>query len=630
MNQSKPEAMMITRAQTTVAVQRTAGRLLHVPDDFPDVQSAIDAASAGDGVFVAPGEYVLSEPLLIHKPLHIIGVDDVGASAVLRFTTREQHVSLLRVTCSNVRLKGVTMEVVRAVDGLGRPPAVPLDPSSPRNVAVSVSANATNVVLDECAVRGVNAHGLFLAEGSYCTLTCCSFESDWGCAVYCGGRLYIDRCDFRDSPAGLVIAQDANVQLKASCVSNCGEGVFVDGWGFVDAAACVFSGCSTGLSFHADMVQPKVSTVRGCEFADCRVCGVVVNGTEVAAMVEKNYFHGSSQCGLLVLNATQRVEVRANAFKQLTGFGVHVFGGSPIVECNAFDGCVGGGVRVDTCRPTLRLNEFVRNRNLAGSRSDKAPPSVAVWINGTSVTRRESHEAYAALQASAFAVKGKLCLTDRANATLAARSVVAAATSSVVSLVRPHPDPHVEGNLFAENDVNVRVTLGCGTFVKNELLSSHQTNVVIEGWVSEEQCPSPKTVTSSLGFVVRREEGAAPIDPSLPEFPCSFANNELRGSVSSHVVLCTAGSFASISHNQISHAPKGFGVLLESCRFVEVKSNDICDCQGGVQARGAGAHGKIVQNNCHGLSLYVQSEAVQSMYTAGNVETSDAAVAEDL
>jgi nitrous oxidase accessory protein NosD len=723
-------------ADLAKAGRASSGRLWTVPDDFPDIQTAIDNANAGDGIFLLPSAspYILSDPLCISKPLHILGVDDVGESAVVTFQTSVNYLPLLRVTASNVRIKGLTLESTyiptaasttagpargasnsrhpvsssssskigsvvpqepHASSSSSQSALPPLDPASPRFITVHISNGAQNVVFDECVVRCTGGmHGVFLSPDSYTTMVCCSITSTLGCALYSDARLYIDRCDFSSSALGLLVSQNSHVQVKASCFTNCDQGLMIDGHGFADVNVCAFSNCRVGMLSCADLPPPKVSLVRGCEFMDCTTTSLFVSGVEAALDVQKNFFHGTSTHGILLHDASQRVEIRANAFRGLSGIGVRVFAGAPIIECNVFEGCRRAGVLVESSRPTVRLNEFVRNRRNAAVNAAVAHPSphhtrenfsVAVMVDGETVSRsltsavsrelQDEHytnhsslppavtssgsqpstpsgtqrrSAAAASAASAAVLSpsrggARVVSSENANSTLALRGAIAASNRAAVNVMHSHPDPHVEGNLFAENDVNLWVTLGCGTYVKNELLSSFEQSVVVEGADSvldrdvSATMTAPSTSRESNNHAIMEAswrttqsnkaaahdvatDRKALVDATfrLPEFPTSISHNELRGSVSSHVVHCLPGAFASLIQNQISHAAKGFGVLIESSRFVELKQNTLSECQGGIQARGEGATGKIITNDLGGLSLYVQSDATRTMLVGHN------------
>ncbi|CUG11913.1 Hypothetical protein, putative, partial [Bodo saltans] len=284
-------------ADQAKAARASSGRLWTVPDDFPDLQTAIDNVTAGDGIFLLPGAspYILTDPLCISKPLHILGVDDVGESAVVTFQTSVNYLPLLRVTASNVRIKGVTLQSAYVAPASTTPGAAvvttlsstpaethgkktqavvttsqknekassslalpPLDPASPRFISVHVSNGAQNVVFDECVIRCTGGmHGVFLSPDSYTTMVCCSVTSTLGCALYSDARLYVDRCDFSSSALGLLVSQNSHVQVKSSCFTQCDQGLMIDGHGFVDVNVCAFSNCRVGMISCADLPPPK-------------------------------------------------------------------------------------------------------------------------------------------------------------------------------------------------------------------------------------------------------------------------------------------------------------------------------------------------------------------------------------
>lgn len=68
---------------STVYIDQVVGYgCVRVPDDFPTIQQAVNAAFSGQGVYVSPGR-VYFESVVISKSLELIGSDRFGARAVI-------------------------------------------------------------------------------------------------------------------------------------------------------------------------------------------------------------------------------------------------------------------------------------------------------------------------------------------------------------------------------------------------------------------------------------------------------------------------------------------------------------------------------------------------------------------
>ena len=49
------------------------GATLRVPDDYAAIQAAVDASADGDTVLVAPGQYVITEPITFRGKAITVG-----------------------------------------------------------------------------------------------------------------------------------------------------------------------------------------------------------------------------------------------------------------------------------------------------------------------------------------------------------------------------------------------------------------------------------------------------------------------------------------------------------------------------------------------------------------------------
>ena len=72
-------------ASLGVANKPDGSRIIHVPKDFNDIQEAIDASRHGDYISISSGQYVLHQPLLLNKEIHLVG-DEVCSAGTLQVT----------------------------------------------------------------------------------------------------------------------------------------------------------------------------------------------------------------------------------------------------------------------------------------------------------------------------------------------------------------------------------------------------------------------------------------------------------------------------------------------------------------------------------------------------------------
>jgi len=82
-----------------------ANSTIVVPENYPTIQSAIDAANVGDTILVMPGNYV--ECLIINKSLHLIGS---GSNLTIIENSGEGHTIEIVSIAGNVSLRGFTIK----------------------------------------------------------------------------------------------------------------------------------------------------------------------------------------------------------------------------------------------------------------------------------------------------------------------------------------------------------------------------------------------------------------------------------------------------------------------------------------------------------------------------------------
>jgi parallel beta-helix repeat protein len=89
--------------QSESAFSLTPSKVIRVPDDYPTIQAAIDAANSGYKITVSSGTYF--EHLIIDKPLKIIGKDKNNT-----IINGSKSGYCVHITADNVEISGFTIE----------------------------------------------------------------------------------------------------------------------------------------------------------------------------------------------------------------------------------------------------------------------------------------------------------------------------------------------------------------------------------------------------------------------------------------------------------------------------------------------------------------------------------------
>ncbi len=139
-------AAALVATASLVAAPASFADIIHVPNDFPTIQGAIDASVDGDEVVVAPGEYVES-------------INFLGKTIILRsvhgaeVTTIDGNDAGRVVTCDSGEGPGTTLEGFTITGGYS-------------------------------AYPDLFGGGMFIGDGSSATVTDCTLDGNDG---YCGG-----------------------------------------------------------------------------------------------------------------------------------------------------------------------------------------------------------------------------------------------------------------------------------------------------------------------------------------------------------------------------------------------------------------------------------------------------------
>jgi parallel beta-helix repeat protein len=202
---------MVTFQPATVKAQ---SRTLVVPDEYSTIQTAINAASSGDTIYVKNGLY--HEALMISKSLNLIGESTQNA-----IINGGNVGNVVQVSGNNVAISGFTIEDAGTSEwaGYGYP--------------------------DSC----IDVH-----DGSYVTISNTTLtNATVGVWLYDSYNTIIDGdLVFSTTTMGIVAYSDTNVTVNGNTVKDCGlTGIHLDG----SSLSCIITNntvisCSTGIAIE--------------------------------------------------------------------------------------------------------------------------------------------------------------------------------------------------------------------------------------------------------------------------------------------------------------------------------------------------------------------------------------------
>ncbi len=267
---------------------RTIEGVRLVPSQYPTIQGAIDAATYGETILIAPGDY--AERIIVHdKKITLRGID---ASPRPRITGDGTHGELLRV--EGVAASGTHLEHLALSGGLGTTGSGLLIEhadirvrdctfSENRDSGVSnVSSNSSfyscrferngatvsgggfrneggSPILTDCVIRdntaGTSGGGLSSNAGRV-TLVHTSISANATSSGAWGGGIF--------SSAGDVLAFDSTIDSNLSV--DAGGGVFIAG-GHAEFAGCTFTGNSSAAGWNIGSSGGQIS------LRDSTICG---------------------------------------------------------------------------------------------------------------------------------------------------------------------------------------------------------------------------------------------------------------------------------------------------------------------------------------------------------------------
>jgi parallel beta-helix repeat protein len=324
---------------------------ISVPDDYPTIQAAINAASPGDTVYVRAGTY--DGKIVVNKSVSLIG--ESQATTILKNTDRS---SIDAGNVVEVRANGALVANFTIREGMDGIRVEDCNDTVIRNNKIINNAqgitvaNCTNATLLDNTVNDnmggmygwiFSGGGIELYESSYCTMRNNSMRQNMDDFIFSGSELphflhdidpsnlvidgTVRRIYYLVNETGESLSPATHPDLGLLFVVNC-QGVLVEGFTFVDNKPGVL------LAFTSH------STVRGCTFRACNT-GVLLDSCSNCT-VEENTFSPGNTVGVS-LDHSANSTVSGNLMKDNLGTAV-VLQWSPgnTVSGNEIENCSGG------------------------------------------------------------------------------------------------------------------------------------------------------------------------------------------------------------------------------------------------------------------------------------------------
>jgi len=184
-----------------------------VPDDYPTIQAAIDAAQAGDTVFIRAGRY--TENLIIDKPLTLKGEN--RTKTIIQSTGSENDVVKAHLSSGEISITGL-----KICDGR-------IGISS--QLAAGTKASVTDVIASDNTVGiYVIGKGDFLLAGSFV------IDSDGAGLWLASNVVTVENNEILRGGVGLLLARTVDVTLTDNLIGLCQSAIttYTTGCGFED------------------------------------------------------------------------------------------------------------------------------------------------------------------------------------------------------------------------------------------------------------------------------------------------------------------------------------------------------------------------------------------------------------
>jgi parallel beta-helix repeat protein len=274
-------------------------RVLVVPDDYPTVQEAIAAATAGDTVEIKAGRYQV-KTIVLKDGVSLVG-EGMDEVTIWNDANCGEHVILAD------RPRGAIRDLTVAQRGKG----------VSGKVLAGIFIVGSSVEVSNCRVRDANDHGIVVKDRSQPVIEDCVLESNGSCGIFVYGDgaeplLKGNRCSenkingiyFRNAGAGTA---EQNI-----CVNNGLNGIsVVDEWTCpkLNGNDCSENGGS-GIYFRASAKGEATNNI--CQANKWHGISVADDGS--TPLLKNNRCENNKRCGIYYADGAN-ITARGNVLK---------------------------------------------------------------------------------------------------------------------------------------------------------------------------------------------------------------------------------------------------------------------------------------------------------------------------
>lgn len=379
-----------------LAAAPAAAGTLKVPKQYPTIQSAINAASAGDTVLVAAGEY--RETVVV--PSFKTGLKLIGKGGPVLDADGDAfalHVEADGVLVRGFVLRHASSAAVRVEGpGGGAVAGVRLEHLSARN-AGSTSFGAFYVEADEAVLRKLevlasDGYGLRVLGSDALVQQCRTVATYYHGVLVVGVRARVERCDVRDvfNYYGIEINGDQAVVDRNVVGNTYYSNLAVSGKDAVVTRNTALGGCDDEVievAGEAPLVSRNV-----VPFSSWGYIGLYVHGSQTGGLVERNEVRSTTGVGLYVAGSGHVVRqnvlescgfpghpalevhstsstIERNTIIAAPWTGIAVHGPDVLLKANKVTGGAGDGVRIASVPGVVLDGNLIKGNESDGVRN---------------------------------------------------------------------------------------------------------------------------------------------------------------------------------------------------------------------------------------------------------------------